>query len=127
MGVARCFTYYIQRSTLALCNTAYVVDVLLVDEQAHTLLALVGDNLLSRESLVADRQFGHVNLATALLYELREAVEVTSRTVVVYRNYRVYILLAQCANEVVGTFLHLRVGTLNGVQLDTVAVTAGVY
>ena len=98
-----------------------------VDEQAHTLLALVGNNLLSRESLVADRQFGHVNLATALLYELRETVEVTSRTVVVDTYYRVYILLAQCADEVVGTLLHLRVSTLNGVQLDTVAVTASVY
>ena len=126
MCVARCFAYYIQRSTLALCNTAYVVDVLLVDEQAHTLLALVGNNLLSRESLVADRQFGHVYLATALLYELREAVEVTSRTVVVDTYYRVYILLAQCADEVVGTLLHLRVSTLNGVQLNTVAVTAGI-
>ena len=126
MCVASGFAYYIQRSTLALCDAAYVVDVLLVDEQAHTLLALVGDDFLSRESLVADRQFGHVNLATVLLYELRETVEVTSRTVVVDTYYRVYVLLAQCANEVVGTLLHLRVGTLNGVQLNTVAVTAGI-
>ena len=77
MGVASCLAYYIQRSTLALCDAAHVVDVLLVDEQAHTLLALVGNDFLCRESLVADRQLSHVNLAATFLNKLRETVEVT--------------------------------------------------
>ena len=38
---------YIQRSTLALGNLTYMFDVLLVDEQTHTLLTLVGNDLLA--------------------------------------------------------------------------------
>ena len=122
MSVAGCLAHYIQRSTLALCDATYVVDVLLVDEQAHALLALVGDDFLCRQCLVSDRQLAHIYLATALLYKLRETVEVTSRAVVVDRNHRVHILFAQGANEVVCTLLHLGVGTLHSVQLDAVAV-----
>ena len=103
-----------------------MVDVLLVDEQAHALLTLVGDDFLRRKCLVADRQLSHVDFAAALLNKLRETVEVTCRAVVVDRNYRVHILLAQSANEVVCTLLHLWVGTLHGVQLDAVAVAAGI-
>ena len=99
-----------------------MVDVLLVDEQAHTLLTLVGDYFLCRQCLVTDWQLAHVDLATALLYKLRETVEVTSRAVVVDRNHWIHILLAQGANEVVCTLLHLGVSTLNGVQLDAVRV-----
>ena len=46
---------------------------------------------------------------------------------VVDADYRVLIVLNECTNQVVGTLLHLRVGTLNSVQLDTVAVTACIY
>ena len=42
-------------------------------------------------------------------------------------DYWVLIVLNECTNQVVGTLLHLRVGTLNSVQLDTVAVTACIY
>lgn len=40
---------------------------------------------------------------------------------------RVYIFLAQGTYKVVSTFLHLWVGTLNGVKLNAVAVAACVY
>ena len=46
VGIASGFTYYIQWSTLTLSNLTYMLDMLLVDEQAHTLLTLVSDNLL---------------------------------------------------------------------------------
>ena len=67
--IARGLADYIHRGTLALCYLAHVLNVFLVDEQAHTLLALVGNNLFRRERLVADRQLCHVNLAAALLYQ----------------------------------------------------------
>ena len=46
-----------------------MINVLLVDEQSHALLALVGDDLLRAQGLVADGQLGHVDLATTLLDE----------------------------------------------------------
>ena len=46
--IACCLTYHIQWSTLALGNLTYMVDVLLVDKQAHTLLTLVGNDFLCR-------------------------------------------------------------------------------
>ena len=46
---------------------------------------------------------------------------------VVDADYWVLIVLNECTNQVVSTFLHLRVGTLNSVQLDAIAVTACIY
>ncbi len=78
MGIARRLTNHIQRRTLTLGNLTDVLDMLLVDEQTHTFLTLVGDDLLARERLVADGQLGHIDLTTAFLNELRQTVQVTS-------------------------------------------------
>ena len=115
VGVACGLADDIQRGTLALS-----------DEQSHALLALVGDDLLGRECLVADRQLGHVDLAAAVLDKLREAVEVAGGAVVMDGNYRVDIFFHEGAHEVVGTLLHLRVGTLHGVELDAIAIASGI-
>ena len=124
MCVAGSLADNIQRSTLALGNLAHVFDVFLVDEQSHALLALVGYYLLCRQRLVADRQFGHVDASTTFLNQLRQTVQMTCRSVVVDADNRVGVLFAESAHEVVGSLLHLRVGTLHGVQLDAVAVAA---
>ena len=41
-------------------------------------------------------------------------------------NDRILILFNQCAHKVIGAFLHLGVGTLNGIQFDAVAVATGI-
>ena len=120
MGVARSLADHVHRGTLPLGNLTHVVYVFLVDEQSHAFLTLVGDNLFGAEGLVADRQFCHVYPSAALLDKLAEAVEVAGRTVVVDADHRVDVAFAQCSDEVVGAFLHLRVGTLHGVKLYSV-------
>ena len=127
MGIASSLTNDIQRSTLALSNLTYMFYMFLVDEQSHTLLTLIGDYLFSRKGLVTDRQLGHINLAAALLNKLRQAIEVTSRSVVVDRDNRVRVFLYQRTHKIVSTLLHLRVGTLYGIQLNTIAITSGIY
>ena len=117
--VACSFSYHIHRSAFAFGNLAYVVDGLLVNQQAHTFLRFVGDDFLGRQGFVTDRQFVHVNQTTAFLYQLRQTVDMTGRTVVVDRYDRIFILFTQCAHYVVRTFLHFSIGTLYGVQLDT--------
>ena len=77
VGITCRLTDDIHRGTLTLGNLLDMLDMFLVDEQAHTLLTLVGDNLFRGEGLVADRQLGHVNLTTALLYQFGETVQVT--------------------------------------------------
>ena len=47
-------THHIQRSTFTFSDAAHMVDMLLVDEQSHALLTLVGDNLFGRKRLVTD-------------------------------------------------------------------------
>ena len=123
--VACCLTNGVHGSALTLGNAAYVFDGLLVDEQTHALLTLVGNNLLSRESLVADGQLIHVDDATTLFNQLAQAVYVTGRTVVVDADDGVVVFLAKCTNHVVGALLHFGVGALNGVQFDATAVAAG--
>ena len=75
--VACCFTYSVHRSAFAFCNLAYMFDSLFVDEQAHTFLAFVGDNFLSRQCFVTDRQLVHVNQTTTFFHQFRQAVYVT--------------------------------------------------
>ena len=89
-----------------------------IDAPTHALLALVGNDFLGRERGVADGQCRHVDAAAAFLHEFREAVHVACRTVVVDRHHGIHLLLAKGADEVVGTLLHLGVGTLHGVELD---------
>ena len=50
----------------------------------------------------------------------------TGASVVVDTYHWINIFLAEGTHKVVGTLLHLWVSTLNGIQLDTAAVTAGV-
>ena len=68
--VASGLTYGVHRRAFALSNLAYMFDSLLVDEQSHALLALVGDDFLGRQSLVTNRQFIHVNQSATLLNQL---------------------------------------------------------
>ena len=77
VGIARGLADDIHRSALALGNLLHVLDMLLVNEQTHALLTLVGYNLLRRECLVADRQLGHVYLTATLLNKFGEAVQMT--------------------------------------------------
>ena len=77
VSIASSLTNHVHWSTLTVGNLLNLADILLVDEQAHTLLTLVGDDFLGAQSLVADRQLRHVDFATALFYQLRETVQVT--------------------------------------------------
>ena len=52
-------------------------EVLLVDEEAHALLALVGDDFLSRECRIANGEFRHVDLSAAFLYQFGETIHMT--------------------------------------------------
>ena len=127
VGIARGLAHHVERSSLALGNAADVFDMLLVDEQAHAFLAFVGDDFLGRECRVADGQLGHVNKAAAFLHQLGEAVHVACRSVVVNADYGVDVFLAQGTYQIVGALLHLRIGSLHGVQLDAAAVATGVH
>ena len=115
VGVARRLAYHIERSTLALGYLAHTVDVLLVDEQSHALLTLVGDDLLGREGLVADGQLRHVYLAATLLDKLGETVQMSGSTMVVDAHDGILVGFHQGAHQIVGTLLHLGIGTLDGI------------
>ncbi len=125
--IASGLAHHIHRGTLALGDAAHLLDVLLVDEQSHALLALVGYYLLGAQCLVADGQLCHVDASATFLHQFRETVQVAGRTVVVDAHHRIHVALAERTHQVVGTLLHLGIGTLHGVQLDAVAVAAGVY
>ena len=127
VGVAGGLAYHIHRGALALGYLLHVLYVLLVDEQPHALLALVGYDFLGRQRLVADGQLRHVYLAAAFFHQLRQTVQVACTAVVVDRHHRVLVFLAEGAHQVVCALLHLGVGALDGVQFDAVRITAGIY
>ena len=121
--IARGFAHHIEGCAFALGNAAHVVDVLLLNEEAHALLALVGDDFLGRKCRIAHGQADHVDGAAALFDEFGQTVDVTGRTVVVDRHHGVVFLLAEGAHEVGGALLHFGVGALHGIELDARAVT----
>ncbi|CCX63388.1 putative uncharacterized protein [Bacteroides sp. CAG:598] len=122
--VAGRFAHNVHRGAFAFGNLAHVFDGFLLDEQSHALLALVGDDFLGREGLVADGQLAHVDVSATLFHQLAEAVHVSSRAVVVDGNDGVYLFLAEGAHHVVGTLLHFGVGALDGVQFDAATVSS---
>ena len=125
--IARGLAHHIHRGALTLRNLCNMFDMLLVNEQAHALLALVGNYFLGREGLVADRKLGHVDLSATLFHKFGEAVDVAGRAVVVNRDNRVDIFLAKSADKVIVALLHLRIGALHGVEFDTIGIAACVY
>ena len=68
--VAGRFAHHIHRGPFALRDAAYVVEVLLLDEEAHAFLALVGYDFFGREGGVAHGELAHVNQAAAFFHQL---------------------------------------------------------
>ena len=122
MGVTGGLTHHIQRCALTLGDGLDVIQMPLVDEQSHALLALVGDDFLGTERLVTNRQLGHINLSAAVFHEFRQTVQVTGTAMVMDRHHRIFLFLHQGAHQVVGTLLHFRVCTLYSVQLNAAGV-----
>ena len=108
--VACCLAHGVHGGTFALGNTAHMLYGFLVNEQTHALLALVGNDFLGRECLVADGQLVHVDNAATLLDKFAQTVHVSCRTMVVDADDGVVVLLAQGSYHVVGALLHFGVG-----------------
>ena len=117
-------TDHVERRTFALGNLAAEVDGFALDEEAHTLLRLVAGNLLGAQGGVAHRQFVHPDHTTRGVDEFRQAVDVSACTMVVNRNDGIVVAFAQGTHHVVGTFLHLGVGTLHGIEFDARSILA---
>ena len=127
VSVARRLAHHIHRRPLAFGDLAHVFEVLLVDEQAHAFLRFVGNHFLGAQRRVADGQPVHVDAAAAVLHQFAQAVQMARRTMVVNADHGVVVLLDKRAHQVVGPLLHFGVGALDGVEFDTVAVTARVH
>ncbi len=125
--VVRSLAYHIQRSALAVSDSFYIFNVFFIHYHAHALLALVAHDFFRRESRVANRKRSYRDMAAGGLNQLRQSVEVTACAMVMYRDYRVHVILGKGAYHVRHTLLHLRVGALHGVQLNRVVVFAGLY
>ena len=127
VGIASGFTHHIERCALAFSNFAHLVDVFFFDEEAHTLLALVGNDFFGRECSVADGECAHIDSTSTFFYEFRKTVDVSGRTVVVDRHHRVVFFFAKRTHEVGCTLLHFGISTLHSVEFDAGTVTSGVY
>ena len=98
-----------------------------LNQQSHAFLRFVGYDFLRRQSLVTNRQFGHIYQSTALLHQLGKTVHMSGRTVVVYGNHRIHVLFAQCTHQIVGTLLHLGIRTLHGIQFDAGRIASRIH
>ncbi|CCY15509.1 unknown [Prevotella sp. CAG:755] len=126
MGISRRFADHIHRRPLALGNAPHMVEMLFLDKEPHALLALVSYYFLGRKRLVANGELRHVDQSAAVLHQLREAVDMSGRPVVMDAHHWVHVFLTKGTHKIVGTFLHLGIGTLHSVQLDAARITAGI-
>ena len=118
------FANHIIRCAFAFGCLADNLGILFIYKQSHAFLRLVSDYFLVGKGRVADWEVVDVDCAAALVDELAEAVEVTAGAVVVDRTHRVAVVFYHGADDVSHTFLHLRIGTLHGVELDGVGILA---
>ena len=126
MGVASRFANDIHRRPLTLGDAPHVVKVFLLDKEAHSLLAFIGDDFLGRKRLVPNGELRHVDQSAAILHQFRQAVDVSGRAMVMDAHDGVHVLFAKGTNKVVGALLHLGVGTLHSVQLNAARIAARV-
>ena len=60
-GITGSFTYSIHWGTFAVGYLLYVFNSRFINQQPHTFLRLIGNNLFGRQCFVTDRQFVHVD------------------------------------------------------------------
>lgn len=127
LHVAGRFADYVERGAFAFRDAAQFPDVFFLHHESHAFLRFVADDLFGAERGVADRQLIHVDSAAGRFDQFAQAVQVAARAVVVDRDDRVHLLFRYGPDRIVNPFLHLRVRTLHGVQLDRSGVFAGCH
>ena len=125
--ILRGASYDIHRSTLTLGDACDALYIFALDEQAHTLLALVADDLLGGKGLVPDGEGAEVKVSACRLHELGEAIEVTACSVVVDGDDGIVFALGERTDDVLDTLLHLGVGALDGIELDRTSILPCVH
>ena len=121
------FTYDIHRGTFTFSNTSYPFYVFFFHQQAHTFLAFITDDFLCRQGRITNWQLTHIDMSTGCFHQFRQTVQMTASSVVVDRNNRIIFRFGNRTNHVSRTLLHLRIGTLYSVQLDTTRILSGIY
>ena len=117
----------VEGGALPLGNGAHALEVLLMDQDAHTLLRLIAQDLLVRERRITDRQTIDVDLTAGLLHQLGETIEMPSGAMVMDRYDWIALPLRHGADDVGDPLLHLRIGALDRIELNRVGEAAGIY
>ena len=125
--IVRGATDDVHRSALTLGNTGDTLYGVALDQKAHTLLALVADDFLRRKGLITDGEGAEVEVSTRRLDELGEAVQVPPCPVVVDGDDRIVFTLRERADDVLDTLLHLGVGALYSVELDSTGILPRIH
>ena len=120
-------SYDIHRSTLTLGDACDALYIFALDEQAHTLLALVADDFLGGKGLVTDGEGAEVKVSACRLHKLGEAIEVTTCPVVVDGDDGIILTLGERTDDVLDTLLHLGVGALDGIELNRTSILPCVH
>ena len=125
--IVRGATDDVHRSALTLGDTGDALYGVALDQKAHTLLALVADDFLRRKGLITDGEGAEVEVSTRRLDELGEAVQVPPCPVVVDGDDGIVFTLRERADDVLDALLHLGVGALYGVELDSTGILPRVH
>ncbi len=64
-------------------------------------------------------------MAAGFLNQFAQAVQMAAGTMVMNRDYRIVVAFSHGTNHVRYTFLHLRIGTLHGIELDSIGILSG--
>ena len=127
VGISCGFTHHIEWCTLTLCYLAHMIDMMFIDEQSHALLTLVGNDFLSRQSVVAYGELIHVDESSTVLHQLTQTVDMPSTSVVVNAHHGIGLFFTERAYQIVGSLLHLRIGSLYGIEFYATAVSSGLH
>ena len=122
LHVIRRLTDNVHRSAFTFSDTPHTLNVFFFHQQPHTFLALVPDNFLRRKGWIADGELRHVDMSAGRFDKLGQTVQVSPRSMIVDRDDGVTFGLGDGTDHVGRPFLHLRIGTLHGIQLDTACI-----
>ena len=123
--VAGNFTYLINGSAFTPGHFLQKLQLGFAYHQPHPLLRFVADDFFVGKGGIADRQFFKMNDSAGFFDQLREAVQMAARPVIVQGYDGIFLFFGHSPQSVIYPLLHLRIGALHGVEFDLVGKFAG--
>ena len=121
------FPYHVHRCAFAVSHPLQCCHVPGFNHESHALLRFVTHDLLVGKCRITHGQLIQMNQTSRFFHQFGQAIQMPACPVVMNRHDRVILAFRHRTNRITYPALHFRVGTLHGIQLDSVGIHTRIY